>query len=100
MVFLLRLWALGTIARGFFHHDPAVAGIPRQAADEPIQLSARLQAIQTSQATYLLLADLGASAERTGETQMDLDGTICLTVTVLPGEHIYSIKENHYFVKS
>ncbi|HAV10374.1 MAG TPA: hypothetical protein DCX22_01995, partial [Dehalococcoidia bacterium] len=62
-------------------------GIPRQAADEPIQLSARLQAIQASQATYLLLADLGASAERTGEPQMDLDGTICLTVTVLPGEH-------------
>jgi len=65
-----------------------MTGIPRQAADEPIQLSARLQAIQVPQATYLLLADIITPTERTGETQIDLYGPICLTSTVLSGEHI------------
>jgi len=63
-------------------------------------LAAGLEAIQASQAAYLLLVDLGPPAERAGEAQIDVDGSICLASTVLPGEHdIKSIQEHHYFVK-
>jgi len=55
------------IARRFFRHLPAVARMPRQAADEPINLAAGLEAIQASQAAYLLLVDLSATAKRPGQ---------------------------------